>query len=112
MAETYRIEIRLEPGPSLSYWLPDGSSAYAVHVYRGDTIVWWCPNPFTIRFGDPTPMAEYRLYSMAASPTHERVVQVRSNAPPGRHKYTVSVNAGGGPPVLDDPEIIIEPEFA
>jgi hypothetical protein len=109
---SFSIEIRVETGRSLSlsYWLEGGVSAWTVHVHRGDTIEWWCQSPFAIRFKGSPPVEEWRLDAESRNGTHRRTVRARNEAPHGRHPYTVAVNVGGGPPVIDDPEIIIEPE--
>jgi hypothetical protein len=108
---TYRIEIRLERGPSLSYWLDGGVAAWTLRVRGRDNIVWQCRHPFGIRFGDPSPMSEYFLDAMGGPEVYTRRATVRGEAHAGPRKYTVAVNAAGGaPPLIDDPEIIIEPE--
>lgn len=107
---SFVITITIDGGLDYSVSIDGGTPrpGYSVSVKRGDHIRWVCNKPFSICFGDKTPLSRADYVSGEGNYVED---DVQKKAKTERHDYAVAVNREANmPPLLDDPEIIIEPE--
>ena len=81
---------------------------YSVSARRGDHIMWTCSTPFAICFVDKTPLSQMNYVSGSSNSVAD---DVQKKAKSDRYGYVVGVNReANAPPLLEDPELIVEPE--
>lgn len=100
------ITIGVDQG-HLVYRDQNENDAWRVNAKRGDEVQWKSTvGHFTIHFGERSPFAEPKFEGLCGPDGVTKAV--RRNAS-GHYKYFVAlVLPGGGPPILDDPEMLID----
>lgn len=85
--------------------------AARLHVFRSETVRWYCSDPvtFTFRYGSPFTNPQDPVRDPGTGYTGTYTIDPNGdNAPLGAYKYDLSVTTESGV-ISEDPQVIIDP---